>query len=202
MADHVLALYPVKAPGDDGEADDDDDAAKVYRFGTSQKTRYEPDRMFLTFDAETRCFVQAPDPGDTHMDAIADAIAAIIGKDDVPTQRRIIEHLSGIVPKHKIPTLLKRGEGERWTVGKGDKKSLIYSLANSVPQNPNLYKGRSFGALKTGGKNCEPSVEGFGSQHIDFTLFPSSPDCPKDAGAQDIITLTAEDFEEGHFDEM
>ncbi len=199
MADHVLALYPVRAPGDDGEADDDDDAPKVYRFGTSQKTRYEPDRIFLTFDAETRCFVPAPDPGDIHMDAITDAIAAIIDKDDVPTQRRIIDHLSGVVPKHKIPTLLKRGEGERWTVGKGDKKSLIYSLANSVPQKPNLYIERGFGALKTGSQISEQTGESQGSQPIDLTLFPSSPDCPKDVGAQDILTLAAEDFEGGLF---
>lgn len=136
MADHVLALYPVRAPGDDGEADDDDDAAKVYRFGTSQKTRYEPDRIFLTFDESTRCFVPAPDPGDIHMDAIADAIAAIIDRDDVPTQRRIIDHLAGVVPKHRIPELLRRGEGVRWTVGRGDKKALIYTLVFECPKTP------------------------------------------------------------------
>lgn len=202
MADHVLALYPVRAPGDDGEADDDDDAAKVYRFGTSQKTRYEPDRIFLTFDAETRCFVPAQDPGDADLEAIADAIEAIINRDDVPTQRCIIDHLAGVVPKHKVSSLLKRGDGERWTAKHGANNSRIYTLKNPVPQFPDPIYTRETGALET--DTTDPPHQGDEPemQTIDLTMFPSSPDRPKGNGTQEIVTLTADDFDESLFDEI
>ena len=186
MSDHVLGLYAVRAPGDDGEVSDDDDAAKVYRFGTCQKTRYEPDRIFLTFDEETRCFVPAPDPGDAYMDAIADAIATIIDRDDVPTQKQIIAQLAGEVPKGKIPTLLKRGEGVRWTVETGALNAMIYSLVKRPPQFPNPIYSRGTGEVEEPPRKTTAPTDRTGTEEVaqcaDLTLFPSSPDLPNEAG--------------------
>ncbi len=45
LADHVLGLHKVRR-GTEQEVDDDEDS-NYYRFGTKEKTRYEPHHIFL-----------------------------------------------------------------------------------------------------------------------------------------------------------
>lgn len=203
MCDHVLALYPVKASGDDSEVeDDDDDEARVFRFGTAMKTRYEPTRLFLTFDPESKCFVQAPDPGQEQLRLVADSIRAIISRGDLATQSRIIDALAGTIPKGKVPGLLNRGSGTLWTSEKGMHNASLYTpIASS--SDPQPYKGRGSEELSSSSPS-PPGKEigkpdGNGMQVSVISEFPSSPQFPEAAGElaeeQSVLNLTADDFE-------
>jgi archaellum biogenesis ATPase FlaH len=129
MVDHVLAIYPVKQAGDDTEVDDDDEEA-VYRFGTALKTRYEPFKMFLKFDHESRCFEPAPDPAEEQLETLAEIIRNI---GDNAKQGDIIEaaRAEGISQK-KALTLLHRGEGQRWESRRGDKNAKLYNTKSCL----------------------------------------------------------------------
>ena len=66
LVDHVMGLYPVKGPEDDQEVDEDhmENSDRTFRFGTKDKTRFQPFKHFLRFDKESHLFVAADDPGD------------------------------------------------------------------------------------------------------------------------------------------
>lgn len=133
LCDHVLALYPVKKPGDESEVVDDDDADLTYRFGTSQKTRYEPARMFLTFDCDTRQFVPAPDPDLDQFKMIQEAMTNLASRFTVINQQSVLNELAGKIPNNKARSLLKSGGGKYWTAEKGDHNSTVFSLIDFQP---------------------------------------------------------------------
>lgn len=137
LCDHVLALYPVKKPGDESEVEDDDDADLTYRFGTSQKTRYEPARMFLSFDSESRRFVTAQDPDTQHIETIKLAMQRLDLKGTIINQKSLLDELSGKIPQKKVCSLLMTGTGIHWKAEKGSHNANIYTPieeGNSVPQ--------------------------------------------------------------------
>lgn len=146
MADHILALYPVRR-GTEEEADEDDDVDKIYRFGTKDKTRYRPFKMFLTFDTETELFTAAADPDNELLEQLHKIIIKITGTGISPNQKMIIENAkSEGMPEKKIRGLLGRGEGKFWTMEKGAKHTKIYqSISNSAKLPP--YIGRRIAEL-------------------------------------------------------
>ncbi len=127
LCDHVLALYPVKKPGDESEVVDDDDAELTYRFGTSQKTRYELARMFLSFDSDTRQFILAPDPAEQDKETIKRAMLTLAGRSTVINQTSLIDELADKVPQKKLRSLLTAGTGTHWETKKGSHNSTIYT---------------------------------------------------------------------------
>jgi len=90
-------------------------------------------RHFLKFDAETRRFVLAGDPADGHIETILQAMTDISARGDLVTQIKILNHLSGEIPKNKIVSLLRQHSGTHWTVGTGKRNANIY-VPNSVHQ--------------------------------------------------------------------
>lgn len=131
LCDHVLALYPVKKPGDESEIADDDDADLTYRFGTSQKTRYEPARMFLSFDSDTRRFVVAPDPDVQHFETIKQAMQRLALRGTVINQKSLLDELAGSIPNNKVRSLLKSGTDTHWIAEKGSHNSTVYTPRQS-----------------------------------------------------------------------
>lgn len=206
LCDHVLALYPVRAPGDEREADDDDEdtEARVFRFGTSQKTRYEPDRIFLAFNSESRCFVPAPDPAAAQMQTIADSIQAIHDRGEVANQKRILDELAGEIPKHKVFGILKRGEGVFWTTEKGLRGALLYTPKRPFQDSNPIYSWNS-GKVEPANQ-ARPAPDGqppLDSQaqatgNANHSTFPDHSNSPENVGISEheTIVLTEADFEE------
>jgi|GEM_PF-1170764 len=115
LVDQVLGLYAVKGQGQDQEANEDslEDDRRVYRFGTHNKTRFEPYKFYLSFDPVTRLFVPAPDPTTETLEAIRELVpdGGLIQKNLLQTIKKELN-----LSKDKALALLKRGEGEYWTV--------------------------------------------------------------------------------------
>jgi len=129
MSDHILGLYPVKQAGDDAEVDDDEDEAKVFRFGTCMKARFEPSRMFLTFSVESRHFEIAPDPAERELADIA-AIISSIGLDAKQGDIIAAAHNEGLSQKRAL-SLLSKGEDRLWSKRRGVNNSKLYSLTET-----------------------------------------------------------------------
>lgn len=156
LCDHVLALYPVKKPGDESEVIDDDDTDVIYRFGTSQKTRYEPARMFLSFNSDTRRFVAAPDPDVQHFETIKQTMQRLALRGAVINQTNLLNELSGSIPQKKVCRMLTTGIGSHWNVEKGLHNANIYTpieTSNSVPQSCAPIYSKETAKLETGQSN-------------------------------------------------
>ena len=114
LADHVLSLHKVRK-GSEQEADDDEDS-NYYRFGTKDKTRYEPYHMFLEFQKE-RGFVVASDPDTEKMEEIHDLL-----KSREPMKQgdafALVKDELGITSKGTFVRLLRKGTGTFWTAEK------------------------------------------------------------------------------------
>lgn len=114
LADHVLSLHKVRK-GTEQEAEDDEDS-NYYRFGTKDKTRYEPFHLFLEFDKE-QGFVVASDPDTERLEEIHDLL-----KDREPMKQGDVFELAktelGITSKGTLHRLLRRGTGMFWTTEK------------------------------------------------------------------------------------
>jgi hypothetical protein len=132
LADHVLAFYKVRR-GSLKEIKEEIDAAEfdpdaLFSLGTGKKTRYEPFRLYVTFDASLRCFVHADSPDKDVIDALADYIN---GPGRGQKQGEIIAWAKseGVGPSHReaFVALLNRGERERrWRSHKGFRGAKFY----------------------------------------------------------------------------
>ena len=132
LADHVLAFYKVRR-GSLKEIKEEIDAAEfdpdaLFSLGTGKKTRYEPFRLYVTFDASLRCFVHADSPDKDVIDALAEYI---VGQGSGKNQSEIIAWAKseGIGPSHHgaFAALLNRGEREgRWRSHKGFRGAKFY----------------------------------------------------------------------------
>lgn len=127
LVDHVMGLYPVKGPEDDQEVDEDhmENTDRAFRFGTKDKTRFQPFKHFLRFDKETHLFVSADDPGNFILEQIQKLIPqeGIIQKDLLP----ILDHSLNIKQRRAL-ALLQQGAGRYWSADKKPhlKNSVIY----------------------------------------------------------------------------
>jgi hypothetical protein len=159
LADHVLSLTKVKKGNPNVEVDDDDtDLSEVfYRFGTKDKTRFEPYHIFLQFDPE-KGFSRAGDPANDDCLIIQNAIQALNEKSgEEPNQSQIVLEMKGEeISNTKILRLLKKGEGKFWkskkTGAKGNAK--VYSVIR-------FDSAFWFSPLYKGGETKKPKPEAF-----------------------------------------
>ncbi|OOP56513.1 MAG: hypothetical protein AYP45_08705 [Candidatus Brocadia carolinensis] len=131
LCDHNLSLHKAKKgchTPEENETDDDDDNC-CYRFGTQDKTRYEPFSMFLEFDTEKGCFALAPDPETETLEEIHSLLA---GKNPLKTNDifELVRDELRIKYKGKVIKLLKKGEGKYWiSESQGKGKPTYYRVA-------------------------------------------------------------------------
>jgi len=126
LVDHVMGLYPVKGPEDDQEVDEDhmENSDRTFRFGTKDKTRFQPFKHFLRFDKESHLFVAADDPGDFTLEQIQKLIPpeGIIQKDLL----LILDSRLGLKQRRAL-ALLQQGTDRYWIAEKKPlKNSLVY----------------------------------------------------------------------------
>jgi archaellum biogenesis ATPase FlaH len=114
LADHVLSLHRVRKGS--LEDIDDEDEEGYYRFGTKEKTRYEPFHIFLDFDPE-KGFISAPDPDLEDMRELHNIIVELKdSQGELPIQSQILDKAKEELNFGNIKTrkLLKRGESKYW----------------------------------------------------------------------------------------
>jgi len=112
LADHVLSLHKVRK-GNLEEIDDEEAENVFYRFGTKNKTRYEPFHIFLEFQKE-QGFVLAPDPDTEEMEEIYDLLKE---QSELLKQAQVYELVRsklGMSNKGKVIRLLNKGVGKYW----------------------------------------------------------------------------------------
>lgn len=125
LSDHILSLYRVKKQ----DSEDEDEGGSFFRFGTKDKTRYEPFHFFVAFDPD-KGFVKAADPDEEDMKSLQELLVKFIKDKERPNQSELIK--VGIdelmLPKSRIQKLLRKGEGKYWTQDRvGLKNQVVYS---------------------------------------------------------------------------
>ena len=120
QCDHVLAMYPVKTPGQEKEVDEDE--AKIYRFGTKDKTRFDHHAIYVEFDDDNCCFKLADDPDQE----IIDKLKRLIIEQRGINQTGILSQTASYATKAKTKRLLKQNEGRLWGVEPGENNAKIY----------------------------------------------------------------------------
>ncbi|MBS0624941.1 MAG: AAA family ATPase [Verrucomicrobia bacterium] len=127
LVDHVMGLYPVKGRENDQEVDEDhmENTDRAFRFGTKDKTRFQPFKHFLRFDKKTHLFVSADDPGNFLLEQIQKLIPqeGIIQKDLLPILDRSLN-----IKQRRALALLQQGAGHYWSADKKPhlKNSIVY----------------------------------------------------------------------------
>jgi archaellum biogenesis ATPase FlaH len=125
QADHILGLY--RADCEDREPFDTD---SVFRFGTIEKTRFEPFEIFLKFNPK-RGFERTTSPEFETMRAIHEFLIDYCRTNEAPVQSKLVsglkENLS--LPERQIRKFLSQGEGVFWTSRKvkNVKNARVYS---------------------------------------------------------------------------
>jgi archaellum biogenesis ATPase FlaH len=130
LADHVLSLYKVRKTNPDVIQEDDDDSDCYYRFGTRDKTRYEPFHMFLSFNPE-KAFEKTQDPDIEVIDEIHQLIMEK-GRMNQSQVFELVQQELGIKSKQKLVSLLRRGEGKYWTAER-EGRAVYYSDLSHCP---------------------------------------------------------------------
>jgi hypothetical protein len=150
LSDHVLGLYKVRKGSKDEEVDDDDDNEEsTFRFGTKDKTRYEPYHTYISFDAD-KGFILAPDPDEILMQAIHEIISSKPGLNQSQVFE-VVKNAIGIKKKEKALYLLKKGEGKYWR-STSEGRAKIYTDLSTVPFVPPIY-------IRDNGNNTEDVPE-------------------------------------------
>jgi hypothetical protein len=128
LADHVLSLYKVRKGTHNEVHDDDDDTDCYYRFGTKDKTRYEPFHIFLQFNPE-KGFEIAPDPDTADMEAIQELLAKN-GRQNQSQLFELVKDELDIKSKGKLYALLRKGDGKYWRAEKEGRAIYYMDLSN------------------------------------------------------------------------
>ncbi len=97
--DHNLNFFKVKAAGQDGEADDDEDS-NVYCL-RSRKTRARPVTVYLTFDAESETFKEVENPENEQYKEMLGILNTLHSKGTV-NQSAFVE-----AARHELPSIGK-----------------------------------------------------------------------------------------------
>lgn len=146
LADHVLSLTKVKKEKPEQEVDDEDSDCS-YRFGTKDKTRYEPYHLFMEFVPD-KGFVLAPDPDEEAMKEIHGIITELkesLGT--LPIQGKIIEKANeelGLGVSNIIK-FLKKGEGKYWNSQKipEKKNAKVFNPITDFQFSKNIYNEKT-----------------------------------------------------------
>jgi len=125
LCDQALAIYQVKAGSLNEIVEDEDDTEedKFFRFGTKDKTRYEPFHIYLRLDP-AEGLVPVADPSEDTLDLMQ---AVLVGKGRI-NQSTFFEECKtdiGMKSKKRFINLLKRGDGKYWTTTR-EKKAVFY----------------------------------------------------------------------------
>lgn len=127
LADHVLSLHKIKRSNfEDIDDDLEPGPGDFFRFGTREKTRYEPYHLFLTFDPEAGGFLFADDPDQENLNAIAEFIKTA---DHTLNQTEIFDWAKAeleIKKKVKLSSLLKKGEKLRLWISRKEGYRRLY----------------------------------------------------------------------------
>jgi archaellum biogenesis ATPase FlaH len=129
LADHVLSLNRVKRGKPDEEAEDDENET-YFRFGTKEKTRYEPFHIFLEF--KNKGFIAAPDPDEKEILRIRRYILRYKKTHQVlPNQTQVCEEYGREhgISKKEIRRLLNKGTKKYWTIETGPNNAKFYKAA-------------------------------------------------------------------------
>ncbi len=138
LADHVLSLHRVKKNNIDEIIDDEETDECFYRFGTKDKTRYEPFHLFMVFDKE-KGFRKALDPDTEDMEAIRE----ILAKRGSMNQTQLFDlarSVLEIASKGKFTSLMVKGDGKFWKTIKESRARFYEALPIvqlSTPYIPN-----------------------------------------------------------------
>jgi len=197
LSDHVLSLHKVRK-GNYEEVDDDDDSGEhCFRFGTKDKTRYEPFHIFIDFAPE-KGFIVAPDPDTESLEAIHQ----LLGDKGrlIQTEICIFTEKELNIGRKKTRSLLRKGEGKFWV---SDKEG-VKRYYSSVPLSPTIYKGTE-GTKENNTplqflqkeKDSLPEY----SQSLDSSIFSTVPDTREQKGTEGTNNnnhdegITGEDWE-------
>ena len=199
LADHVLSLHKVRKKSLEDISDDENEEDCLYRFGTKDKTRYEPFHIFLDFDHE-KGFVIAPDPDEEDMREIHSLIVELkkaIG--ELPIQSRVIEKVKEELElsKSKIARLLRKGEGKYWNSQKiPERKNAKVFEPISVFQFPNtIYNQKTEKLPETVNQFTNNNLPDNAYQSLDNIEFASFPESVQKTGKQEVIDLKYEEVE-------
>jgi len=199
LADHVLSLHKVRKKNLEDISDDENEEDCLYRFGTKDKTRYEPFHIFLDFDHE-KGFVIAPDPDEEDMREIHSLIVELkkaIG--ELPIQSRVIEKVKEELElsKSKIARLLRKGEGKYWNSQKiPERKNAKVFEPISVFQFPNtIYNQKTEKLPETVNQFTNNNLPDNAYQSLDNIEFASFPESVQKTGKQEVIDLKYEEVE-------
>lgn len=160
MVDHVLGMYPVSQPGDETEIDEDDEEVPVYRFGTKDKTRYEPFTMYLQFNPETKLFEKAPDPAEKQLIDLRNLLIEMVSRPiDGLKQGDIITVAKDELDLSKARTmkLLSRGQDRLWSSYRGSKNARFYAPMSLFSSLPDLY---TYGKQENRNPVCQVPTDG------------------------------------------
>lgn len=122
QVDHVIAMYPVVAPG--SEKASDDDASGVYRLGTVDKTRFGHYHTFVEFDEDALIFKPAKDPESE----VFEEVVRFLNGVGSANQQKILDRCKTLAPQNKLRRILKRGENRYWLVTQGPHNTKTYSV--------------------------------------------------------------------------
>lgn len=186
LADHVLSLHKVrKTNPEGGEIEDEDDNNCFYRFGTKDKTRYEPYHIFLSFDKENG-FVKASDPDEEYLQAIYE----LIEDKEHLNQKTIYDLIKDeldIRSKSKVINLLKKGEGKYWTSTRV--KNAVYYEAKKTVRNSE-YRGGTLGQFQNNSlKTVQTDNDNDATQLIDNTQVSKCPAIPQTVRTDEILEV-------------
>ena len=134
LVDHELCLEKLKE--DEDEESEDMDTG-IYRLGTKYKTRFEPVKIFLSFNGKG--FEEALDP---KLEKFFD-LYEIIEQKGEPLQQDIINEAKEQLgwSKNKTRRILEKGEGTFWQKRKGQGHKFYYEPLKVFSYFPNIYKG-------------------------------------------------------------
>lgn len=190
LSDHVLSLHKVKK-GNFQELEEEDSEDCYYKFGTKDKTRYEPFHIFLNFVPE-KGFVVAPDPDTDELESIQELIKEK-GKLSQSQLFEVVKKELDIKGKKKFLRLLRKGEGQYWSSQKEGRK-VIYEPVSTIP-----YRGETSDTIEQKPPHLSPTnetgvIKGE-AQSIEKSIDST---CPPDKGqieTDETINLIGTDFE-------
>ena len=134
LADHVLGFTKIKKRVDGKEVisdDDDDDENVVYRLGFTEKTRFEPHRIYLTLNPDIG-FELAPDPQEDNLKAMNKILVNLKKANKTDFLKKCNEKTK--LSSNKLRKLFGVGEGRFWKIKKrrGLKNAqIVYPIAQS-----------------------------------------------------------------------
>ena len=160
QSDHVMAMFPVNKAGLDKECTDSD-SAKVYRFGSKDKTRYAHHKIYVKFDEDKKLFVKADGPDQEVIKILQETIEEI----HPANQSAILKHenIKTLVGRNTAAKLLKDFNGVYWNSYQSEKNSILY-----VP-------------IFISGKQEPQNI----AENTVNTEFPSLPEWARETGKQD-----------------